>query len=153
MSVTTDLFVRRQNLPDPMAWLAAIRAAGFEMGIDTDFTWEEISGYLPCTYKGVDAAFELDVNDADELELFENIGFTPEDMEEVGDRDALVTFTTRGDFRELMTATLAAAVLCSMTDGLLVPGEAPFIHGHEAIEWARNLVPDYEAEIAAQDDV
>lgn len=151
MSVTTDVFVMRRRLPTPQAWLAAIHAAGFEMDLDTDFTWDDVSGWLPCTYKGVEAGFELDVADAEELELFEDIGFTPEELEAIGNRDTIVTFTTRSEFRDLMVATLAAAVLCQMTDGLLCPSEPPFITGPEAIAWARDLIPDYEAEIAQQD--
>lgn len=150
MSVTTDVIVSHARLPAPQAWLAGIRAAGFKMDLDTDFTWGEVSGWLPCTYKGVEAGFELDVSGVEELELFEDIGFTHEDLRAVGNRDAIVTFTTRSEFRDLMVATLAAAVLCQMTDGLLCPGEPPFIAGPEAVEWARDLIPDYESEIAKQ---
>ena len=121
------------------------------MDLDTDFTWDDVSGWLPCTYKGVEAGFELDVADADELELFEDAGFAPEELEAIGDRDTVVTFTTRSEFRDLLVATLAAAVLCEMTDGLLSLSEPPFITGPEAIAWARDLIPDYEAEIARQD--
>lgn len=116
MSVTTDVIVDRVRLPSPKSWLAAIHAAGFEMDMDIDFTWDDVSGWLPCTYKGVGAGFELDAAEIEDLEVFEDIGFTAEDLEAIGDRKMIVTFTTRSEFRDLMVASLAAAVLCQMTD-------------------------------------
>lgn len=48
-----------------------------------------------------------------------------------------MTLTTHGDFMELTAAVIAASVLCSITDGLLLDGGIPpFISAASALQFA-----------------
>lgn len=139
MSVENNVFIRPSSLPTPADWAAAIRAAGFELDIDTDFTWDDFEGFLPAKYKGQDAGFELYKEDFDLSEL------SDEEQAELEDRSLLVTLVTHADMREYLSSMLASAVLCAMADGRLAEGgEPPFIKSADAIAWARDCEPDVE---------
>jgi hypothetical protein len=150
MSIENVVILRREVIPSPEAWQAAIRAADFDMEIDTDFQWDEFDGFLPCTYKDKNAGFELFL---DELDL-DGLGLSDEEIAQIGDRDHVVVLVTHSDFRELMTSMIAAAVLCSMTDGLLVEGgEPPFIKAVDAIAWMKKCEPDIAQEFESANSV
>ncbi|GHE25579.1 hypothetical protein ACFOED_05065 [Vulcaniibacterium thermophilum] len=139
MSVENNIFVRPGSLPAPADWAAAIREAGFELEIDSDFRWDEFEGFLPATYKGEPAGFELYVEDFDLSEL------SDDEQAALEDRTLLVTLVTHADMRQYMSSMIASAVLCSMADGQLAEGgEPPFIPAAGAIEWARKCEPGVE---------
>ena len=58
MSVQTDVFLNPQSMPSPAVWARAIREAGFEMEMNSDFDVKTQAGFLPCSYKGKAAGFE-----------------------------------------------------------------------------------------------
>lgn len=150
MSVENVVILRRDKVPSPDAWQAAISAAGFDMEMDTDFSFDDFEGFLPCKYKGEDAGFEFffEELDTDGLEL------TKEEIAQIASRDWIVTLITRSDFRDLMVAQIAASVLCAMTDGLLVEGgEPPFISASDAIFWMKKCEPGIAREINSARDV
>ncbi|MDQ8023410.1 MAG: hypothetical protein REI94_16350 [Moraxellaceae bacterium] len=139
MSVENNVFIRPQALPTPADWASAIRAAGFELDIDTDFSWDDFEGFLPAKYKGQDAGFELYKEDFDLSEL------SDEEQAELEDRSLLITLVTHADMREYMSSMLAAAVLCAQADGRLAEGgEPPFIKAGDVIQWARECEPEVE---------
>lgn len=139
MSVENNVFIHPGSLPTPAAWAEAIRAAGFQLDIDTDFDWETFEGFLPAKYKGQDAGFELYKEDFDLSELSDG------EQMELGDRSLLVTLITHSDIREYMSSMIASAVLCSISDGRLADnGEPPFIKADEAVQWAQGCEPGVE---------
>lgn len=139
MSVENNVFLRPGRLPAPAEWAAAIRDAGFELEIDSDFQWDEFEGFLPATYKGEPAGFELYVEDFDVSQL------SDEEQAALGDRSLLVTLVTHSDMRQYMSSMVAAAVLCSIVDGQLAEGgEPPFIGARESVRWARECEPGVE---------
>ncbi len=147
MSVENTVFMEKGKLPSPQEWLDAIRSNGFEMDMDTDFDPITHEGYIPCKYKGKDAGFEYWAEEVDFNEFLEEGTLTREEADELGDRSFMVTLVTRGDFRELITAMIAAAVLCEMTDGLYAEGGAPpFITADNAVKRVKKYLPELEKE-------
>jgi len=147
MSVENTVFMEKGKLPSPQEWLDAIRSNGFEMDMDTDFDPITHEGYIPCKYKGEDAGFEYWAEEVDFNEFLEEGTLTREEADELGDRSFMVTLITRGDFRELITAMIAAAVLCEMTDGLYAEGGAPpFITADNAVKRVKKYLPELEKE-------
>lgn len=139
MSVENNVFVRPDSLPTPEKWAAAIREAGFDLEIDSDFQWAEVEGFLPATYKGEPAGFELYVEDFDLSDL------SKEEQEALGDRSLLATLVTHSDMRQYMSSMIASAVLCSIADGQLAEGgEPPFIPAGKAVQWAKDCEPGVE---------
>ncbi|WP_431112991.1 hypothetical protein [Variovorax paradoxus] len=139
MSVENNVFMHASKLPTPEAWAEAIKAAGFELDIDSEFSWDDFEGFLPAKYKGRDAGFELAKEDFYLAEL------TNDERVEVGDRPVLVSLITHSDMREYISSMIAAAVLCAIADGKLAEGrEPPFIGAEAAIEWARGSMPEVE---------
>ena len=136
MSVDNYVFVERRKMPSPEAWADAVKAHGFAMEMDTDFDAEEFEGFLPCIYKGEAAGFEYFFDEVDPEWLAEWL--SQDEIEQIGERDVMVTLVTHSDCREALTSVIAAGVLCTMADGVLAEnGEPPLIPAGEAIGWAR----------------
>ena len=137
MAVENNVFVRRQDLPTPKQWAQALLAAGFEVQLDSDFVWWDFEGFLPATYQGREAGFELYIEDVNTLQL------SKRERKQLQGRDTVVTLTTHTDMREYLSSMLAAAVLCALSNGLLAEGgEPPFILASDAIDWARECEPE-----------
>src|SRR4051794_24030812 len=109
MSVDLIVFTRRSAMPATSAWAQSIVDAGFPAELDHDFDVDTFGGFLPCRYGGVEAGFEYLAGPAEngDLELPQGLDFS-------------VSFTTHSDMRELAASTVAAAVLCMLTGGVLV---------------------------------
>jgi len=133
MSVDIFVILKRENMPTPEQWQQAIAKFEFDLQLDTDFDVEEFSGYLPSVYKGEETGFEYFFEELEDDWLEEDV------MEHAGDRDYLVTFSTRSDMRELIASSIASSVLCSITDGLILNEEdgPPFIDAKAAIEYGK----------------
>lgn len=135
MSVEFTVYLPREAMPHPSEWAQAITDAGFLAELDPKFDVDEFSGFLPCRYDGEDAGFEYgsgSIELVDELEL-------PEDF------DFSVTFTTHSDERGLAASVVSAAVLCSLTSGVLVDPQADLVvSSGEAITWAREQLEEIE---------
>jgi hypothetical protein len=116
----------------PMEWSRAIREEGFPLELDTDFDPVEHTGFLPCKYEGAAAGFEYFFGEVAEMEL------EPEIVEELEGRDVAVTFTTHSDLRELVSASIAAAVLCARADGLFFDeSSGDVVYAGEVLDLAR----------------
>jgi hypothetical protein len=134
MSVDLMVYLPRARMPAPATWASAIGEAGFETTeLDAHFDVDEHSGFLPCTLDGVESGFEYTsgpIESIDGLELQETFDFS-------------VTFTTHSDLRELACSAIAAAVLCSITNGVLVDPQADErVESDEAIAWAREMLAE-----------
>ncbi|UOO88846.1 hypothetical protein LVJ82_15520 [Vitreoscilla massiliensis] len=137
MSVANNVYAMRQSLPTPKQWAAALLEAGFEVVLDSEFVWWEFEGFLPATYQGQEAGFELYVESVDANQL------NKRERKHLQGRDTVVTLITHSDMREYVSSMLAAAVLCALSDGLLAEGgETPFIAAPDAIDWARDCEPE-----------
>jgi hypothetical protein len=132
MSVVMSLFVNRSRMPSPADWARAIRSSGFELELDSDFDPESFSGFLPCKYGGADAGFEYFREAVNRDELPDHVSV------HVAERDTMINFVTHSDLAELATSTIAGAVLCSISDGVLWDTEADeLVPATGALAWAR----------------
>jgi hypothetical protein len=131
MSDEAHVNMRPELLPTPTAWAETIRQAGFELDIDSDFEWDSVSGFRPATYKGQPAGFELYYG------IYDLSSWPDELQKELGDRPQDVMLKMHGGPSSL-SAMIAAAVLCSITDGRLIYlGDFVPIDASQAIAWAR----------------
>jgi hypothetical protein len=135
MSVDFTVYLARPSMPEPRAWARAILDTGFAAELDAAFDVDSFSGFLPCRYAGADAGFEYSsgpIEFVDELEL-------PDDF------DFSVSFTTHSSMRELASSVVSAAVLCSLSRGVLVDPQADArISAEDVIGWAREQLEQIE---------
>ena len=134
MSVDLIVFTSRSRMPATRAWAQSIVDAGFPAELDHDFDVDTFSGFLPCRYAGADAGFEYLAGPAEsgDLELPSGLDFS-------------VTFTTHSELRELAASTVAAAVLCMLTGGVLVDPQADVtVPAEDALRWAREQLNEIE---------
>ena len=133
MSVVMQVFVSDGKMVSATDWANAIRAHGFDMELDRDFDVRAFTGFLPCKYKDRDAGFEYYYESVKDLEPVDR-----RVKNAIGARDMVVSFVTHSDFRDLMTSSLAAGVLCALSDGVLWDTEAnEFTPAKHAVEWSR----------------
>jgi hypothetical protein len=135
VSVEVTVYLAREAMPDPSDWAKAVVDAGFELKLDSDFDVDDFSGFLPCLYEGIEAGFEYfsgPIEFVDGLEL-------PSDF------DFSVTFVTHSSMRELASSTVASAVLCQLSQGVLVDAEGDVaVPASDAIAWAREQLDAIE---------
>ena len=145
MSVDLNVFLDPARMITPARWAQAVKDAGFEVEMDPDFDPRTFSGFLPCKYKGQYAGFEYSYHVLQGGELA-SYG--------IGDasRPGCMTFSTRSDFRDAATSTICAAVLASITDGVLrdADGETR-IPADRALAWAKDGEEGMQDFIAEQD--
>jgi hypothetical protein len=131
------VYLAREHMPNPSGWASAIVDAGFSAELDANFDVDEFAGYLACRYDGAESGFEYasgPIEYVDDLEL-------PNDF------DFSVTFATQSDERELAASVVAAAVLCSLSKGILVDPQADItVESNDAIEWAREQLDELSLE-------
>jgi hypothetical protein len=132
MSVEMSLFLERSRMASPAEWARAIRSNGFDADLDVDFDPDTFTGFLPCRYRGKDAGFEFFSHPVDPSELPDHVTVR------LGARDTMLSFVTHTDLCALATSTIASAVLCAMSDGLLWETEGDeLVAAARAVEWAR----------------
>lgn len=132
MSVDIHVILNRGNMVTPGEWQQALSENGFALELEADFEPEEHQGYLLCTYQDSDTGFEYSFNELEEGMLDD------ETLQRIGDRDCLATFTAHEDMENSrVSATIAAAVLCALTGGLLLDdaSEELFVEADEAVEY------------------
>lgn len=145
MSIQSSVFLKREAMPTPAQWAAAIRDVGFAFELGEDFDVEELSGFLPCRYDGAEAGFEYFFRSADTSEL------SDEERRLVGDRTVQIDFVTHSSYLDLMAAVIAGCVLAHLADGVrwdLETGEMS--RGAEMLEAARSLEKDLRADLARE---
>lgn len=143
VSVYVDVYLEPHRMLNPPAWAAAIREAGFPLEMDTDWDPEDFNGFLPCRYRGVDSGFEFYRDLLEESELRERgvpLG-----------RRLRISHVTHSLFREAACAGIAAAVLCSATDGVLSEeGETP-LSADGVVARFRELLPTFDLDMERQE--
>ena len=135
MSVDLTVYLSRGAMPTPSAWADAIIESGFPAELDAAFDVDAFSGFLPCSFDGEDAAFDYlsgPIEFVDELEL-------PSDF------DFSVTFSTHSEMRELASSVVCAAILCSVSRGILVDPQADeVVRAEDAVAWAREMLEEID---------
>jgi hypothetical protein len=134
MSVTVSVFFNAARAPTPVEWQDVIRAAGFDVQLDTDFDFQTFSGFLPATYRGAPAGFELSF---ERIAADGSLGSKERTAAAAG-ADSCAMLVTHSNLREMVSAALAAAVLAALTGGVLFDDESNEAHSSsEAAVWAR----------------
>lgn len=145
MPLENHVFITREKMPSPSSWQAAIRKAGFPLEMETQFDVSQFDGFLPCQYQGVGCGFEYFSEGIEVAQAAEEAMLTTEETQYLGNRNFRVTFVTYSDYREAISAVIAAAVLCHMADGVLAEGgESPLTPATKVLAWANDLVTEYK---------
>jgi len=135
MSVDFTVYMARHAMPEPREWAKAIQSAGFPAELDSEIDVDTFSGFLPCRYGDREAGFEYE---SGALEFVDGLELPP-------DFDFSVTFSTHSSERELASSVVAAAVLCSLSGGILVDPQADAtVSADEAIAWARETIGELD---------
>ena len=111
MSVSQTVYVRRDQLPNREGWMRGIAKHDFPLELDAEFDPTRATGTVPCQYAGAAAGFEYEIAPAavDDDALRKRIGA----------RDTAVSFITHARMADLTAATIAAAVLATIADGVM----------------------------------
>jgi len=136
MSVSVSVFLKAARLPTPVDWQAAIRAAGFEVELDTDFEPRTFSGFLPATYRGRSAGFEYSLDPITTGAA--DLGSERRIAAAAG-HDRCITLVTHSNMAEAISAAVAAGALAALADGVLFDDESDEAHpASAATAWARS---------------
>ena len=121
VSVTQTVFLVRANLPTRDAWVRAIKHDGFTLELASSFDPATADGYVPCTHVAAEAGFEYLMATADDYLVEQDLTKVREHLD---GRDTAISFVTRSSAADLNAATIAAAVLATVADGLFWSDEA-----------------------------
>jgi hypothetical protein len=138
MSLDLIVYLSRAAMPTPVRWAQAIRDAGFPVELDfSDFDPDTSTGFRPCKFRGILTGFECSTHRLSESERQERGAPSGCDFE--------VLFNCGAAYGELISAVIAASVLCQMTGGTLVdPQEAEEYRASGVLQWARDLLSEFE---------
>jgi hypothetical protein len=141
MSVSLEVFLKRDSLPTRDAWQQAILAEGIDLQLD-DVEPSFHTGFWPCKLSGKDCGFEYFFEEAEPVATEESVPranvswwarlfgrssvTVPEGPDEadhlqaaIGNNDHMVKFVWHSSFDDGRAAAFAAAVLARITDGFL----------------------------------
>ena len=111
MSVSHTVYVRREQVPTREAWMRGIAQHSFPLELDAGFDPAHAAGKVPCQYAGAPAGFEYAIAPAVVADAALRT--------RVGARDTMVSFVTHARMADLSAATIAAAVLATIADGVM----------------------------------
>lgn len=116
MSVDLMVFLKREKLPTRGRWQKAIDAEGLGLSLDEVDTFSH-TGFWPAKLNGKDSGFEYLFGNSEPQDTDDD----PEELTRViDDRDCAATFTIHGSLDELQAASIAAAALAKISDGVFV---------------------------------
>jgi hypothetical protein len=95
-------YLNSKNVPARKALQEAVDQLGFKVTLDESYVLFKTAGYLPCTFDGEDAGFDMRIQNvaADMLPALKS---------SIGTRDTAILFRWAGDPRE----QLAALAVCT----------------------------------------
>jgi hypothetical protein len=104
MARAQTAYLKREDVPARKALQDAIDRLGFKISVDDSYAPFKTKGYLPCTFDGEDAGFDL---------RFENVEEVRSAVlsSALDKRDTAMTFRWAGDPRELLAAQAVCAAL------------------------------------------
>jgi hypothetical protein len=132
MARAQTAYLNRADVPARAALQAAIKELGFKLTLDDGYAPFETKGYLPCTYDGEDAGFDLRFGEAEAA---------PPDLAVALDgRDVAMKFRWGGDPREQFAALAVCAALADKFGAVIHDAEQSKIFtGEELRTAARKL--------------
>ncbi|KRG63764.1 hypothetical protein ABB26_11205 [Stenotrophomonas humi] len=138
MSYDLIVYLKRNVMPSPEAWRAAIVEAGFPVALDSEFDMDTFSGFLPCPVRGEISGFEYYASNVSSEDV--------EEMQLAPGTDFSVQFCIGSRPLELVSAIAASSVLAAMTGGSLDdPQTGESVLADSAIGWARHQLAQAEA--------
>jgi hypothetical protein len=139
LSVSLSVFLKAGRLPTPVEWQDAIRGAGFQVELDTDFDPRTFSGFLPAKYRELTAGFEYSL---EEIAGTADLGSEQRTAAASG-QELCMTLVTHSSMAETISAALAAGALAALTNGVLFDDESDEAHpASAATQWARDVEAD-----------
>lgn len=100
------LYIERGNLPDRATHQKAIDATKIGVALDHDYAPFAVEGYLPCTFDGEDAGFDIRFSERDPA-----APVSPSLAEAIGGRDVQIAIKWSSDPREKIAALAFSAAL------------------------------------------
>ena len=123
-------YLKRENVPDRAALQQAISALKLPLSVDDSYEPFATSGYLPCTFDGEDAGFNLSFKDTADA--------PPELKSEIGERDTAMTLKGGGDPREEAATLIVCAALAQSFDAVVAEtGTAKLLAAGELVAKAK----------------
>jgi len=114
MKITSQVMLRKPDLPDREAWQAALHSHGFDLALPEDFDPLVFSGVVRCRIEGAAASFEY------AFQPLERRGYNEVELRDLGARDHVAVFSVAAPgVASMGAASIAAALLCAISDGLL----------------------------------
>lgn len=139
MTIENFVFIRKEDLPKPVDWAAAIQSCDFDLTLPESFEYPtERARYIQCQCEGLESGFDLVV----EPYNAEEFNFTEEDLALLGDRDTMVCFSTYSNAQEIAGMVLASSALAERFEGVLLADffEEELIPSNKAVEFANSRI-------------
>jgi hypothetical protein len=124
MARAHTLYLMRNDAPGRKPLQEAIGALKFKLVLDESYAPFETSGYLPCTFEGEDAGFDIRFS-----ELRPDLSRFPALAARIGGRDAAMAFRWSGDARERASALIVSAALAQAFGALAHDPESDTVYG------------------------
>ena len=140
MSMELHVLLSSPKLPTVEQWQTAIQAHGFALVLDPDLNLQADAGFTPAMYKGLETGFEFDISPASDIaDSYSTVG----DLLER--RDSSANFRWESDLSECAAATIAAAVLATISDGIFYdPQEDVAYHDAAALIIAQQTLQEID---------
>ena len=115
-------FLTRSDVPARKALQQAVDGLKLKLLLDDAYVPFETSGYVPCTFDGEDAGFDMRFQDVDA-----NL------RARVGDKDVAIAFRWGGDPREEASVLIVCAALAKNFDALVYEPDADVLHAADEV--------------------
>ena len=131
MSYDLFVYLRRSDMPTPVAWRDAIVSSGFPVALHTDFDLDSFTGFLPCPVNDQISGFEYYVSKVD--------SYDAKRLQLPAGTDFSVQFSIGARALEVVSALAASSVLAAISGGTLNdPQTGESIPGSAAVDWAKS---------------
>ena len=114
MSQLQTAYLKKELIPDRSSLQSAIDSLGFKLKIDSSYVPFESKGFLPCTLNEKDAGFEIYFESASEV-----VKDFPHLVENIGARDAAISFRWGGNMLECACVLIVSAALAKLFDAVV----------------------------------
>lgn len=139
MSVSQYVFIPATRTPSFTAWQRVLDDAGSGLTLD-EFVPADQAGYVPAVFAGDPSGFELYSGPTSEIDGL--------DLSELKECDRYFSFVTHSDLTEFKVASIAAAALAKLADGVYLGDAGP---PYRKLDDVMVLAKEIDAETAAWD--
>lgn len=146
MAYSFLVLVDTKSLPAPGNLAKALSESGFPISIDTNWHWENLSGWFPMSWGKENTGCEIDLEALEKSEAVEaaKAGFK--------DLDVQLEITTRG-WNSLKAAYVFAGIIAQLSNGCVTEGEDDYIDSDEVVNWMASSVEAAESASVSSDSV